>query len=100
MPTTTFSLQLARSANGNWSLTPSDNLAAHPVHPLPPMAFPASMTALQAMDYGNAMLPLAHVPAPDRLSWHLYGHSAHDGSPAYRAMWNVTITAIADPKGA
>jgi hypothetical protein len=98
MSTTTYSLSLARSENGNWSLQPSANLTTHPVHPFPPMAFPASMTALQACDYGNALLHTARVPSPGRLDWHLYGHAAHDGSPAYRASWSVQIQSLS-PKG-
>lgn len=90
MSSATYSLSLARSENGNWALEPSANLTGQ----LPPMAFPASMTALQACDYGNALLHTARVPSPDRLAWHVYGHTAHDHSPAYRAAWTVSVQSL------
>lgn len=91
--TRTFTLSLARSENGNWSLTPSASLR----DTLPPMAFPASMSPSEAQDYAQGFLPLAHVPAPAHLDWHRYGITAHDSSPAYRAAWTVTISDVPAP---
>lgn len=94
MSSATYSLQLARSENGNWSLTPSDNLTDL----LPRMAFPASLSPSEAQDYAASMLPLAHVPAPSpsELAWHPHGFTrTSEGSrPAYRASWTVSIQSL------
>lgn len=93
MSSATYSLQLARSENGNWSLTPSANLT----HTLPPMAFPASLSPSEAQDYAASMLPLAHVPAPATLDWHVYGHTStidYPRSPAMCAAWSVSIQSL------
>jgi hypothetical protein len=93
MSSTTYTLTLARSENGNWSLQPSGNLAAHP---LPPMAFPASMSPSEAQDYAAGFLPLAGVPAPESLAWHPHGFTrTREGSrPAYRTSWTVSVQSL------
>jgi hypothetical protein len=93
MPTTTYTLSLARSANGNWSLIPSENLTAT----LAPMAFPAHLDSVDARDYADAILATARVPAPPVLEWHRYGTTT-DGAPAYRASWSVSVQSLS-PKG-
>lgn len=92
MSSTTYSLQLARSENGNWSLEPSANLTDQ----LPPMAFPASMSPSEAQAYAAGFLPLAHVPAPELLDWHQYGHTntAEGRQPAYRTAWTVSVQSL------
>jgi len=90
MSTTTYTLSLARSENGNWSLEPSANLTDQ----LPPMAFPASLSALEARDYADGMLATARVTAPALLDWHVYGYAAHDHSPAMCASWSVTVQSL------
>jgi hypothetical protein len=97
MSSTTYSLSLARSENGNWSLEPSANLLRHPLHELPPMAFPADMLPSQAQDYAASMLPLAHVPAPAELIWHVYGRTVSASGvrqDAYRASWSVSVQSL------
>ena len=109
MSTTMYSLSLARSANGNWSLTPSDNLAHHALHPFPPMAFPADMSQAAALAYAASLLQTARVPAPALpLDWHQYGYTyptipsgqqCGPASPAYRVSWSVSVQSLS-PKGA
>jgi hypothetical protein len=93
MSATTFSLQLARQSDGNWSLFPSATLIEHPLHPMPPMAFPAHLSLHDVQVHAQSMLETARVPAPDTLRWLPIGHTP-DGSPAFRAMWRTEITAL------
>ena len=90
--TRTYTLSLARSENGNWSLIPSASL----LPALAPMAFPAHLDSVDARDYADAILATSRVPAPPVLEWHRYGTTT-DGAPAYRASWTVTVSAIPAP---
>lgn len=99
MSSTTYSLSLARSANGNWSLEPNDTLRAHPLYQFPPMAFPASMDANTALAYAASLLQTAKVPSPNLLprDWNVFGRTVSESgsvSDAYRVAWSVQVSLL------